>query len=192
MSQLGSFCRKIIFLDLQHVDLAPQADSREVAAFLPLDQETEVHYDNLHSACTWFFRAKARLDPAKSWKDVLNSRKNWLEECLGVVSVIYFCICSHISRSDLGKTLVEGYVHTNANIWLGSLRHWLPMNHQELPELLEIEFEVILPGRKQHDQWYTKHLIFRNFLGDDTVRERSVDCKWIRVDRLKSRWIAWK
>ena len=30
MSQLGSFYRKIIFLDSQHIDLAPQADSREV------------------------------------------------------------------------------------------------------------------------------------------------------------------
>ena len=32
--------------------------------------------------------------------------------------------------------LIEGYVHGNSNIQLGSLRHWLPMNHQELPELL--------------------------------------------------------
>ena len=51
------------------------------------------------------------------------------------------------------------------------------MNHQELPELLEIEFEAILPGRKQRDQRYTLRLIIRNFL-DKTVRERSADGKW--------------
>ena len=47
MSQLGSFFRKIIFLDSQRVDLAPQADSCEVSAFLPLDPEAG---DNLHRA----------------------------------------------------------------------------------------------------------------------------------------------
>ena len=55
------------------------------------------------------------------------------------------------------------------------------MNHLELPELLEIEFEAILPGRNQHDQRYTQHPIIRNFL-DETVREWSVDGKRIRVD----------
>ena len=39
--------------------------------------------------------------------------------------------------------LVEGYVHGNANILLGSLKRWLPMNYWELPELLEIEFKAI-------------------------------------------------
>ena len=34
---------------------------------------------------------------------------------------------------------------------LVSLKRWLPMNHRELPEFLEIEFEAILPGRKQRD-----------------------------------------
>ena len=98
-----------------------------------------------------FFRAKARLEPDKSWKDVLDSRKTRQEECLGVASVITFA-CSHISRSDFEMTLIEGYVHGDANIRLGSLKRWLPMNHRELPELLEIEFEAILPGRKQHNQ----------------------------------------
>ena len=55
------------------------------------------------------------------------------------------------------------------------------MNHRKLPELLEIEFEAILPGRNQHDQRYTQHPIIRNFL-DETVREWSVDGKRIRVD----------
>ena len=127
-----------------------------------------------------FFRAKARLEPDKSWKDVLDSRKTRQEECLGVASVITFA-CSHISRSDFEMTLIEGYVHGDANIRLGSLKRWLPMNHRELPELLEIKFEAILPGRNQHDQRYTQHPIIRNFL-DETVREWSVDGKRIRVD----------
>ena len=80
------------------------------------------------------------------------------EECLGVASVITFA-CSHISRLDFEMTLIEGYVHGNANILLGSLKRWLPMNHQELPELLEIKFEAILPGRNQHHQLYTQHPI---------------------------------
>ena len=172
MSQLGSFFRKITF-ELQHVDLAPLTDSREVAALLPLDQEAAVLDDNLQSACTWFFRAKARLEPAKFWNDVQNSRKTRQEECLGVASVITFA-CSHISRSDLGMILVEGCVHGNANIRLGSLKRWLPMNHRGLPELLEIKFEAILPGREKHDQRYTQHPIIRNFL-EETERERSVD-----------------
>ena len=65
-----------------------------------------------------FFRAKARLEPDKSWKDVLDSRKNRQEECLGVASVITFA-CSHISRSFLEMTLFDSYVHGNANIWPG-------------------------------------------------------------------------
>ena len=58
---------------------------------------------------------------------------------------------------------------------LVSLKRWLPMNHRELPELLEIEFEAILPGRNQHDQRYTQHPIIRNFL-DETVREFDKNC----------------
>ena len=53
---------------------------------------------------------------------------------------------------------------------LVSLKRWLPMNHRELPELLAIEFEAILPGRKQQDQRYTQHRIIRKFL-DETVGE---------------------
>ena len=82
-------------------------------------------------------------------------------------------------RNDLDQGLCA--LHGNANIRLGLLKRWLPMNHQELPELLEIEFEAILPGRNEHDQRYTQHPIIRNFL-DETVREWSVDCKRIRVD----------
>ena len=89
-----------------------------MASLLPLDREAGEREDNLHRAYTWFFRAKARLEPDKSWKDVLDSRKNRQEECLGVASVITFA-CSHISRSFLEMTLFDSYVHGNANIRLG-------------------------------------------------------------------------
>ena len=39
-------------------------------------QDAEVLNENLHGACTWFFHTKARLAPAKTWKDVLHSREN--------------------------------------------------------------------------------------------------------------------
>ena len=71
--------------------------------------------------------------------------------------------------------LVESYKNGNANILLGLLKRWLPINRQELSELLEIEFEAILPGRKQHDQRYTQHPNIQNFL-DEIVRVLSVDC----------------
>ena len=151
-----------------------------MAAFLSLDQEAGVCNDNLHLAWQWstmcmVFCSKARLEPAKSWKDVLSFRKNWQRECLGVASVITFA-SSHISRSpaDLGMTLVEGYVHSDANILFGSLKRWLPKNHWELPELLEIEFEAILPGRKQLDQRYTKHPVIRKNFSTKPVRGMSL------------------
>ena len=155
-----------------------------MASLFPLDQEAGVCEDNLRRACTWFFRAKARLEPNKSWKDVLDSRKTRQEECLGVASVITFA-CSHISRSDFEMTLIEGYVHGDANIRLGSLKRWLPMNHLELPELLEIKFEAILPGRNQHDQRYTQHPIIRNFL-DETVREFGAGCRLAKQSCIHS------
>ena len=100
------------------------------------------------------FRAKARLEPAKSWKECAEFPGKLTGRML--LSLLVTFACSHISRSDLGMTLVEGYVHGDANIRLGSLKRWLPMNHQKLSELLEIEFEAMLPGRKQHDQRYSR------------------------------------
>ena len=118
-----------------------------------------------------FFAPKPRLEPAKSCKDVLNRRENLnrQEESLGVASVIIW--------EWPWSSMVEGYVHGDANILLGSLKRWLPMNHRQLPELLEIE----LPRRKQHDQRYTQNPIIWKFL-DETVRELSVDGKRIRMD----------
>ena len=47
----------------QLFDMAPLADSDEEAAFLVSAQDAGVLVENLHRACTWFFRAKARLAP---------------------------------------------------------------------------------------------------------------------------------
>ena len=89
---------------------------------------------------------KARLAPAKNWKDVLQCRENRQKECIGVASVISRLItfaCSDFAGPDSGPILVEGYVHGNEPIRLGSLKRGLPMNHAALPKLLEITFEAI-------------------------------------------------
>ena len=83
--------------------MTPRADSDDeaawpgcVAAFLDSAQDAGVRVEKLHRACTWFFRAKARLAPAKTWKDVLQSRENRQKECIGVASVITFA-CSDLA-----------------------------------------------------------------------------------------------
>ena len=171
-------CLQNYFLDQQHVNLAPQADFHELAAFLPLDQEAGTLDDNMHSACTWFFH-HVHLDRNLpnlgriSWISRKTDRKNaWAL----LLSLLFAC-----SR----MILVEGYVHGNANIQLSSPKLWLPKNHREvklreLSELLEIKFEVILPWRKQHDQRYTQYPII-----EETVRKLSgtVNRFW---------WIRWK
>ena len=87
----------------------------------------------------------------------------------------YFCKLPHLQIAGrLGNDLVEGYVHSDANILFGSLKRWLPKNHWELPELLEIEFEAILPGRKQLDQRYTKHPVIRKNFSTKPVRGMSL------------------
>ena len=45
-----------------------------------------------------------------------------------------------------------GYVDGDENIRLSLLKRWLPMNHPDLPELLEISFEAMLQGRNQDDR----------------------------------------
>ena len=45
-----------------------------------------------------------------------------------------------------------GYVDGDENIRLILLKHWLPINHPDLHELLEISFEAMLQGRNQDDQ----------------------------------------
>ena len=55
-------------------------------------------------------------------------------------------------HSRVNSISVEGYVHGDEYVLLDYLKHWLPMNHSDHPELLEIAFEAISPGRKQHQQ----------------------------------------
>ena len=69
-------------------------------------KDAGVRDENLHPACTWFFRAKDRLEPAKTWKDVLHFRGNCQKECIDVASDIT-CACSDIIRPDLGTALIE-------------------------------------------------------------------------------------
>ena len=125
--------------------------------------------ENLHRAHTWFFRTKARLSPAKTWKDVMHSRENRQKECIDAASDITFACYDIIAGPDLGTTSIEGYVHGDVPIRLGLLKRWLPINHPDLPELLELAFEAILPGRKQHNQRYTKHPTILKFLAMTTT-----------------------
>ena len=68
------------------------------------------------------------------------------KECIGIVSVIVFaCSDSGFTRPDSGYISFKGYVHGDEHIWLCYLKCWLPMNHANLLELLEITFEAILP-----------------------------------------------
>ena len=68
----------------------------------------------MQHAYTCFAPAKARLVPAKSWKDVLDSQNNRQNECLGVAFVIKFA-SSDIDRPDSGTSPVEGYVHDDSD-----------------------------------------------------------------------------
>ena len=43
------------------------------------------------------------------------------------------------------------------------------MNHADLPELLEITFEAIFPGRQQHNPRYRKHPTIPKFLAETTT-----------------------
>ena len=91
--------------------------------------------------------------------------------------------------ADFGSVFVEGYVHGYEHIRLGSLKHLLPMN-AGLPELLDITFEGILPGRQQHNQRYTKHPTILKFLAEtssdnhDTFRTGG----YLRVKRGTRTW----
>ena len=82
MCSTGTFFRKISLFDATCFDIAPRADSDE-AAVLDFAQDAGVRVENLHSAGTCFFRAKARLAPAKIWKDVLYFLRNRQKECIG-------------------------------------------------------------------------------------------------------------
>ena len=90
MSQLGTFFLKIIFFGLATCWLCSTGRFLWGGILAPLDREAGVREDNLRRACTWFFRAKARLEPDKSWKDVLDSWKTRQEECLALLLSLDF------------------------------------------------------------------------------------------------------
>ena len=116
------------------------------------------------------FRAKARLAPTKTWKDVLivlHSRLFTVKspERFASVRVITFA-CSDFAGLDLGSISVEDYAHGYEHVQLDFLKCLLPMNHAILSKLLEITFEANLPGRQQHDQRYAKHPTNLKFLAE--------------------------
>ena len=111
---------------------------------------------------------------------MLQSRENCQKEWISVASVITFA-CSDFARPDSGSISIEGYVHGNEHICLGSLKRWLPMNHTDIPKLLEITFEAIFLGRQQHDQRYTKHPTILKFLAETTTIQSDTS-KRLRVD----------
>ena len=77
MSQTGPSFRKISLFDATCFHITPQsplADSDDEAVVLYSAQDAGVLVETLHLAYTWFFRGKALLAPAKTWKDVLHSR----------------------------------------------------------------------------------------------------------------------
>ena len=84
-------------------------------------------------------------------------------------SSIGTCQIPDIDGQDLGTTSVESYVHDDEHSRLGLLKRWRPRNHLDLPRLLQISFEAILLGRKQHNQRYTKHPTIPKFLSETTT-----------------------
>ena len=93
-----------------------------------------------------FVHAKARLVPAKSWNDMLDSRENLQNKRVDVASVITYA-SSDTNRPVSGTTSVKGYVCGNTNIQIDTPQRWLPMNHSDLPKFLQILFNAILPGK---------------------------------------------
>ena len=152
MSQIGTFFRKIRLFEATIFGMAPRADSDDEAAFLDSAQDAGVLVENLHRACRWFFRAKARLTPAKTWKHVLQSRENRKKQFIGVASVIITIACC----SDF------------------------PINHADLPELLEITFAGDI-ARKTAAQ-PTIHKASDYSMLDETTTMPSDTSKRLRVD----------
>ena len=63
-------------------DIAPQAGSDEEANVLNSAQDAWMLDENFHCSHTWYFSAKARLAPAKTWKDVCRSWERMHWHCL--------------------------------------------------------------------------------------------------------------
>ena len=133
MSRLGSFFRKFFLLDSQHADLAPLADSREVAALLSLDQEAAVRDDNVHCArvSTWFSAPKLH------WNLPNLGRTCWIPEkptgrMPGRCFCHYFCMLPHL-QIGFGS-------YRNIHCW-GGQGTWRPTNM-----LMLQHYRVVLGG----------------------------------------------
>ena len=119
ISQSGPLFPKISLLDAKCFDFARRADFDDEAAVLYSAGDAGVLDENLHRAHTWFFRTKARLSPAKTWKDVMHSRENRQKECIDAASDITFACYDIIAGPDLGTTSIKGYVYGDVLIRLG-------------------------------------------------------------------------
>ena len=104
-SQIGPF-----FFESSNLTLL-LVDSDDEAAVLPPDQDAGVRDENMQCAHTWLVLAKARLAPAKSWKDVFDSRKKRQNKCLGVASVITF------ASSDIDGLILTSLPKTRSSIF---------------------------------------------------------------------------
>ena len=78
------------------------------------------------------FSLQSLIVACQTWEDVLhyleNSQNLAQKECIDTASDMMFACYDIIAGPDLGTTLIEGYVHGNVPILLGSLKHWLPGN----------------------------------------------------------------
>jgi hypothetical protein len=75
--------------------------------------------------------------PYLTVKALLDSRKEYQEECLRVVDTITLT-CSDLSATEPRAISVEGFVHGHGKIGLCSLKQWLRMS--QIPELFGNRF----------------------------------------------------
>ena len=122
--QSGPFFWKISLLDATCFDFAPWVDYDDLAAVLDSAQNAALPDENLLSACTLFFSARAQLASAKTWKDVLHSQENSQQECIasGIASAIVLA-CSVHHKTGFWDNLCQGLCAswcTYAAAWIAS------------------------------------------------------------------------
>ena len=103
--------------------------------------------NKIGSISCWFVHCPQPVSvSAFSVDNNLDFRENLQNKRVGVASVITYA-SSDTNRPVSGTTSVKGYVCGNKNIQIDTPKRWLPMNHSDLPKLLQISFNVILPGK---------------------------------------------
>ena len=120
--------------------------TRLLSSILPKMQECKMKIMPVHG----FSAPTLDCCLAKLGRMCCISEKNSQNECIDAASAITLACYYIIAAQDLGTISIKGYVHGDVPIWLRLLKLWLPINHPDLPELLEIAFEVILPGHNKH------------------------------------------